>query len=59
MWQKQLYNSIGAQATFEPLTPTPITTREVLMRESPSEGMEDGANEGLKSFFHSGMYSNA
>lgn len=27
------------------------------MRESPGDGMEDGTNEGLQSFFHSGINS--
>lgn len=56
IWRlKQLYQSIGAEATLEPLIPTPMTTRDVLMRESPEEGMEDGVTEGIRSFFHSGI----
>lgn len=31
-----------------------MTTRDILMRESPGDGTEDGVNEGIRSFFHSG-----
>lgn len=59
MWLQKLYKSIGADATLEPLVSTPMTTRDVLLRESPRDGMEDGVNEGIKSFFHSGKCKTA
>lgn len=55
IWLKQLYDSVGVEPTLEPFPPTPTTTRDVLMRESPGDGVEEGVNEGIKSFFHSGI----
>lgn len=46
---------MGAEVTCQPLTPSAMTTRDVLLRKSPADGMQEGANAGLKSFFHSGI----